>query len=300
MPIGAVHGKSKGDNERRSFIENESLPSDNNNDSLFERDVDGYGGTPEGEDIEFQTQNQVPGIDSNIEDPINPFSRKDQIMGSTKEATKINFEGQDYDASVRVVDGEREFSFRHPEDGELIMDHENDVYNSNYDNLGKGKIVEASMKIAAKNSLDLLGVKDKKIKNTFDKEENLTQVDRSPGDSLYGDDKETQGRHITNMKGKGNLKTGMVKRSDLGVGDDIAIEGETFKVSSITKDSVIARHAFTSQDHLFTEASFNRISVSEQQVEVGEIKETTAAPLFFEGSKEEGLFPVEDDTLPTK
>lgn len=153
-------------------------------------------------------------------------------------------------------------------------------------------------KEAEKNSLDLLNVKSKKPKETFDKEENLSQVDRSPGDSLYGDDKETQGRHIRNMKGPGGLKTGMVKKAELNVGDDITSEGEVFKVQSIDSNGVIARHAFTSMDRHFDGDSFSRIASASFKEEPQKIEESSRSPLFFEAASQEGLFPVNDDTLP--
>lgn len=226
MPTGDANAAKR----RKAFIENESLPADNSDSHLFERDIDKVGP----EKIEFQTQNKVPGIDSSIDK--DDHSYRSPIMGSTREA---------------------------------------------------------------KSSLDLLGVKDKKVKQPFNTEENRAMTDRSPGDSLYGDDKETQGRHITNMKGPGGLKTGMVKRASLSVGDDILVGQSTYKVAEIKSNGVIARHAFTSTDHFFDQPVFNRIATAAFKQSDVKVVEASKDPLFFEGKAEDGLFPIgEDDTIP--
>lgn len=228
MPKGDAHAAKR----RQAYIENQSLPADNGDGALFERDVDEYGATPG--KIEFETQSQAPGIDSSVDKKDHNY--REPIMATSK---------------------------------------------------------------TAKNSLDLLNVKKKTPKQLFNKKENLTMVDRSPGDSLYGDDKETQGRHITNMKGPGGLKTGMVKRTSLNIGDDVLIGTSTYKVAEVKSNGIIARHAFTSSDHFFGHTEFNRIAVAAFQPTAPVVREASKSGLFFENKAEAGLFPIgADDTIP--
>jgi len=295
MRTGEEHAAKR----RLAYIENESLAPDNDDSFLFERDVDKVGP----ENIEFETQSQVPGIDqAPIERKDNPF--REPIMGSERNASeddgsynvgeKLLDEKTGEIWTVKEVNGEDEWldatcgeTKGQPRTQTFTFDQADNMQRT------------ASTREAKKDSLDLLNVKNRKVKQPFDTEENRTMVDRSPGDSLFGDDKQTQGRHITNMKGPGGLKTGMVKKAELNIGDDVLVGSSTYKVAEIKSNGIIARHAFTSSDHFFDAPQFNRIAVAAFVPGDVTVQEAEAPKLFFEGSAEAGLFPIGgDDTIP--
>ncbi len=281
------------------FIENDSpnypdseTERSRRDDILFEdNNQDTYKTGPE--DIAFEQDNTLPGIDNApIVDDEHSRSWRKELMANLKTAAKVEFEGQEYDATEEFPDiwnfGNK--GYWYDKGNGMVMDS-NDI------EIGNGKFIEASMKTAAKeNSLSKLNVKKQTPKRLFDKETNLAIIDREPDDSIYGDDKPLN-RHIRNERGKIAAR---IELKHLQKGDSIRVAGKIKKIESVEPVGVIARDLFTGFDELLEGSSFFRTAtVSAISPMPNPVKEKPEyRPFFRNASVKEGeeLFPDEDDT----
>ena len=148
---------------------------------------------------------------------------------------------------------------------------------------------------AAKNSLDLLGIKKKTPMKPVDLKENRAMRDTFQGEALYGDDKPLN-RSIQNVKGR------IAELKEIKVGDQVIVNKGIEKVSKIASNGITTRNFYNGFESFHEGKSFNLYSKAEKVVDEQKAKVKLASSnrkekLFFQNEREDKLFPKEDDTV---